>query len=276
MLRGIQEAIAKKAAAADEAATAKLASGAAAAGEAAKGAEVQKPKFDIGMVAALGVAVGGISTALAGLLAGFFGLGPWIPLGIVGLLLAISGPSMFIAWLKLRTRNLGPILDSNGWAVNTLTRVNIPLGGSLTEMPKIPAGSERSLVDPYAPKKSIWPRLILWLLILAGIGYGLYRTNLLHKWLPDYVPAHHTELGLSADKTAGVAGDAIAFTVQSKATALQVTDVTDSNNPTELPPLPVADGKATLAIPAAMAEGKLRVTDAKSGTDVVIKVNKKP
>ena len=33
-------------------------------------------------------------------------------------MLAISGPSMLIAWLKLRQRNIGPILDANGWAVN--------------------------------------------------------------------------------------------------------------------------------------------------------------
>jgi hypothetical protein len=276
VLRGIQEAIGKKAAAADEAANARLAAGAAAAGDAAKtGAAPPKPKFDIGMVAALGVAVGGISTALAGLLAGFFGLGPWIPLGIIGLLLAISGPSMFIAWLKLRTRNLGPILDANGWAVNTMTRVNIPLGGSLTELPKIPAGSNRSLVDPYAPKKSIWPRLVLWLLVLGGVAYGLYRTNLLHKWLPDHVPAHHTELGLGADKASGMPGDPIVFTVKSGATSLQVTNTTDSNQPVALPALTVEAGKATLTIPAEAKPGTLTVSDAVSGTHVEIAVTEK-
>ncbi len=275
VLRSIQEAVAKKAAAADEAANAKLAGGAAAAGDAAKGAVPPKPKFDIGMIAALGVAVGGISTALAGLLAGFFGLGPWIPIGIIGLLLAISGPSMFIAWLKLRTRNLGPILDANGWAVNTLTRVNIPLGGSLTELPKIPAGSHRTLIDPYAPKKSIWPRLILVLLILAGVTYGLYRTNLLHKWLPQYVKAHHTELGLSADKHSAAPGDAIAFTVKSGAVELQVTNTTDSNAPAALPALKVEAGKATLTIPADMKPATLTVLDAVSGSHVEITVTEK-
>jgi hypothetical protein len=200
VLRGIQEAIAKKAAAADEAATARLAAGANAAGEAAKtGTAPEKPKFDIGMVAALGVAVGGISTAAAGLLTGFLDLKEWIPVGIVGILLAISGPSMFIAWMKLRLRNLGPILDANGWAVNTMTRVNIPLGGSLTDLPRIPAGSERSLVDPYAPKKSPWPKVIVFLLVLGAVGYGLYRTNVLHKWFPD-LPwlKHHDEAAPAA------------------------------------------------------------------------------
>ena len=73
-----------------------------------------------------------------------FGLGLWMPLGFVGALLLISGPSMLIAWLKLRRRNLGPILDANGWALNAMAKVNVPLGGSLTKLAKLPAGSSRS------------------------------------------------------------------------------------------------------------------------------------
>ncbi|MCC7398515.1 MAG: hypothetical protein IT455_15705 [Planctomycetes bacterium] len=191
VLRSIQEAIAKKAADADANATGKLGAAAAAAGDAAKtGAAPPKPKFEVGTIAALGVAVSGIAGVFTALLTGFLDLGAWIPLGIVGILLAISGPSMFIAWLKLRQRNLGPILDANGWAVNTLTRVNIPLGGSLTELPKIPAGSERSLTDPYAPKKSPWPKVIFVLVLLGLVGFGLYRLNFLHQWLPQYFPEY--------------------------------------------------------------------------------------
>ncbi len=274
VLRGIQEAVAKKAAAAEAEADKKLATGVQATGDAAtKGAAPPKPKFDVGTIAALGVAVAGITGVFTALLTGFLSLGPWIPIGIVGLLLAISGPSMFIAWLKLRTRNLGPILDANGWAVNVLTRVNIPLGGSLTELPKIPAGSHRSLVDPYAPKKSIWPRLLLVLILLGGTAYVLYRTNLLHKWLPDYVPLHHTELGLLLDgKDTAAPGETVAFKVQSKATKLSVTNVTDSNAPVAMDDLAVADGKATLTVPADCKPGKLRVMDAVSETAVEVTV----
>ena len=42
----------------------------------------------------------------------------WMPLGLLALMLLISGPSMLLAWLKLRQRNLGPLLDANGWAIN--------------------------------------------------------------------------------------------------------------------------------------------------------------
>jgi hypothetical protein len=276
VLRGIQEAIAKKAAAADEAATAKLATGAAVAGQAAKTGEAPpKPKFDVGTIAALGVAVSGITGVFTALLTGFLGLGMWIPLGIVGLLLAISGPSMFIAWLKLRTRNLGPILDANGWAVNTLTRVNIPLGSSLTELPKIPHGSHRSLSDPYAPKKSVWPRLLVVLLLLAAVGYALYRTNVLHQWLPNLVPAHHTELGLVVDKTTAMPGDSVVFTVRSGAPALQVIDTSDMNRPVVLPTLTVEAGKAVLSVPADAKPGTWTVSDALSGTRIEITVTEK-
>ena len=69
-----------------------------------------------------------------------------MPLGLLGLVLLITGPSMIIAWLKLRRRNLGPILDANGWAVNALTQVNIPLGRSLTDIADAAAGL-RALAD---------------------------------------------------------------------------------------------------------------------------------
>src|SRR5207247_11292564 len=74
---------------------------------------------------------------------------------------------MLIAWLKLRQRNLGPILDANGWAVNARAKINIPFGGSLTRVAKLPPGAQRDLVDPYAEKKTPWK---LWLLLLASVA----------------------------------------------------------------------------------------------------------
>ncbi|MCC6669949.1 MAG: hypothetical protein IT458_02730 [Planctomycetes bacterium] len=187
VIRWIEEQVAKRAAAADEASIAKLQVAATATGEAAKTgqAPAQKPKFDVGVVAALGVAVGGITAALAGVFGALANMDAWkMPLILVGVVLAISGPSMFIAWLKLRQRNLGPILDANGWAVNTLTKVNIPLGGSLTSVAALPPGSARSLTDPYAPKRSPWPRVIVILVLLGLVGYGLWRLGYLHQWWP--------------------------------------------------------------------------------------------
>ena len=82
---------------------------AATAGPAAKRAEPKK--VDIGAVAAIGVAVSGAVTALTLILGYVFGLAAWqYPLVLGGLMLVISGPSMLIAWLKLRQRTLGPML----------------------------------------------------------------------------------------------------------------------------------------------------------------------
>jgi len=70
--------------------------------------------------------VAGMATFLSSILATSW---DWAcgAVGALGLLLAISGPSMLIAWLKLRQRNVGPILDANGWSVNALAKINIPL-----------------------------------------------------------------------------------------------------------------------------------------------------
>ena len=104
-----------------------------------------------GIFAALGLAIGAIGTALASVVTGFLGLEGWqMPLALAGLFLAISGPSVAMAFFKLRNRNLGPILDANGWAVNARARINIPFGTALTRMARLPAGAERSLRDPYA------------------------------------------------------------------------------------------------------------------------------
>ena len=154
-----------------------------------------KPKLDIGVVAALGVAVGGVTTAMGLLLQAFFGLGWLMPLGLLGLLLLISGPSVFIAWLKLRQRNLGPILDASGWAVNGQVKINVPFGGKLTEVAKLPPGSRRNLADPYAEKKRPWGAILVLLLILIALGVGGWclMTGKC-PWIPRPAPAASPEV----------------------------------------------------------------------------------
>ena len=164
----IEDQLSKRAAAADTLVTGALTSAATA--PAAGAAPAPPPKFDIGTIAAIGVAVGGISAAVAGLFSAIFGLGKWMPLGVLGLILLISAPSMFIAWLKLRQRTLGPLLEASGWAINGRVKINIPLGKSLTAMATLPPGSERSFKDPYQDRASFWRWFFFWVLIgiLAG------------------------------------------------------------------------------------------------------------
>jgi len=139
--------------------------------------------FDIakfaGIFAALGLAVGAIGTALAAVMAGLFSLVWWqIPLVVVGVLLLISGPSMLMAFLTLRRRNLGPLLDANGWAVNTRAKINVPFGAALTGLARLPAGAKRSLADPFAEKKRPWGSLLILLLVLLAAGlFWWFRLN---------------------------------------------------------------------------------------------------
>jgi ferric-dicitrate binding protein FerR (iron transport regulator) len=75
---------------------------------------------------------------------------------------------VLLAWFKLRKRNLGPILDANGWAVNARAKINIPFGASLTAAARLPENAERSLADPFAEKRRPWiGYLILIALVVA-------------------------------------------------------------------------------------------------------------
>jgi hypothetical protein len=150
------------------------------------GAKPPAAPFDIakfaGIFAAIGLALGAIGTAIAAAATGFARLPVWqMPLVIAGILLLVSGPSMVIAWLKLRGRTLGPILDANGWAVNARAKINIPFGGALTSLAMLPPGSERALRDPYAEKKS-GRKLLVFLLLVAAAAGVLWYTGHLGRW----------------------------------------------------------------------------------------------
>jgi hypothetical protein len=171
LVRMIEEQIAKRAAAADAASTAKLESAAATAATAdkAKPAEPTK-KVDVGAVAAMGVAFGAIGTAIGYFLGLFKGIAPWqLPLIIIGLMLLISVPSLVLAFVKLRKRNLGPILDANGWAVNAKAKINVPFGTSLTGIAKLPPGSSVDVSDRYAEKSAAWPKILIVLFLVWWI-----------------------------------------------------------------------------------------------------------
>lgn len=128
LVKWVSEQIAKRALDADKSVAANLESG--------KIVDDKTKKIDIGTVAALGVAVGGITTAFGMILGAFVRLGPWMPIGIVGVILAISLPSVIIAAMKLGFRNLAPLLDANGWAVNNKANINIVFGAHLTQTPR--------------------------------------------------------------------------------------------------------------------------------------------
>lgn len=188
LIRFIEEQIAKRAQTADQGAHTKMSDAATAltsAGQTSAAAPTlaTPKKLDLGTIALIGVAIGGISSLVAGFLQAIFGLGFWLPLGVLGILLLISGPSMFLAWLKLRKRNLGPILDANGWAINTRAYLNGPFGAAMTELADLPEGARRELSDPYGEKKRPWKSILATLLIATlGICWGF---GLFDNYLPD-------------------------------------------------------------------------------------------
>jgi len=173
--RMIGEQIEKFAAAKDKAVDSSAGGGLAGIGAQAEAGKPAPVPFDVGkfagIFAAIGLAVGAIGTAVASVLGGFLSLPLWqMPLAICGIILLISGPSMLIAFLKLRQRNLGPILDANGWAVNTKACINIPFGATLTKLAEMPKGAERSLRDPFAEKQTPWKRWAALLVLFIALG----------------------------------------------------------------------------------------------------------
>ena len=135
------------------------------------------PPFDIakfaGIFAAIGMAVGMIGSALAALAKGIFALEWWqLVLSFLGILLIISGPAMVLAWMKLRRRNIAPLLNANGWAVNAAAKISIPFGETLTDVAKYP---KLKLKDPYAKTgMPAWLKVLVTLLILGGAAAAVW------------------------------------------------------------------------------------------------------
>lgn len=216
--RFIEEQIAKRAVAAEGEAHKQLDGVAATAANLDK-SKAAKPdsKMDIGTVAALGVAFGAIGsflTALVGYATGVFKLGVPATMGaVIAVMLVISMPSVVLAYLKLRKRNLGPILDANGWAINTRARINVPFGRTLTAVAKLPPGSRRDVHDRYAeqgfPVKTVI--VVLAALYLVWVWYE----GRLDRHLPDHVRSTSV-LGSWGPGSAGGPGAAPAAAPPSK------------------------------------------------------------
>ncbi len=149
--------------------------------------EAKPAAFDVakfaGIFAAIGLALGAIGSAFAAIVTGFLKLSLWqMPLALGGVMLLISGPSMLLAWLKLRQRNLGPLLDAGGWAINTRARINIPFGASLTSVAEVPVGASAAGLDPFAEKPQP-VKLYVALGIIVLVVAFLLDKGYLQKWI---------------------------------------------------------------------------------------------
>ena len=83
---------------------------------------------------------------------------------------------MVIAWLKLRRRNLAPVLNANGWAVNADAIISVPFGRTLTEQVRFPL-----VKDPLAKAKKgmkPWQATLITIVSIALLclaGWGIYK-----------------------------------------------------------------------------------------------------
>lgn len=194
----IGEQIEKITSAREQAVQDQAAAGITSASQTAEAGKAPPVPFDVGkfagIFAAIGLAIGAIGTAIASVVTGFLSLAWWqMPLAILGLILVISGPSVLLAYLKLRKRNLAPLLDANGWAINTRAIINIPFGTSLTQIAALPPGAQRSLSDPYAEKKAPWKSYLFILLLLGGLAY-LWQAGYINENTADQLRDRVTSL----------------------------------------------------------------------------------
>lgn len=192
LARLIEQQVAKRAALADTESQASLGSAATLAVNADKAApNASAKKIDVGSVAALGVAVGAIGaffTALIGYITGILQLGILATLGaLLGAFLLVSTPSVILAYITLRKRNLGPILDANGWAVNANSKINVAFGATLTSVAQLPPGARRDTTDRFVDQGLPWKRVVL-LLVIAIMGYWWFK-GALDSWIPEPIRA---------------------------------------------------------------------------------------
>ena len=186
--RWISDKIDKKAAAKNDKSMGDLTNAA----DTATGAEGEKPapgaavasSFDIakfaGIFAAIGMALGFLGQFLVSVISGVASLTFWqLLLVIACIMLVISGPSVFIAWRKIKKRNLGPVLNANGWAINARALVNSTFGKTLTSLAQLP---KLTAVDPKERAKRRRRRCLTWLciLLILGLVFGIlwYKNKL--------------------------------------------------------------------------------------------------
>jgi hypothetical protein len=147
-------------------------------------------------VAAVGIAVGLLGSAFGALLGAMSNMKfTSILLGVAGVFMLVSGPAVLLAYFKMRARDIAPILNAGGWAVNGKINMTLSLGSRMTHAAELPEGSERRLIDPYADSR--WrENLLVIILAFLGVLFGiwkLYSNDCFNAWLPESLQYGHAE-----------------------------------------------------------------------------------
>lgn len=166
---------------------------------ATSGKLIDKPRIDTGTLAAIGLIMSSLVGALSVVFASLLGLlkdsNAWwkVPMILAGAIMGVSGPSMIITWIKLRRRDLAPILDGCGWAINGRVKLNMALGRVLTEIAVIPRNATRSLEDLY-PDNHI-PRWVWYVAGTIAVFLLLFFTNFMgvESWIHEHIWLNHLQ-----------------------------------------------------------------------------------
>lgn len=120
-----------------------------------KGAEGSSAAAMAGSLAAIGIGVGFLGAAAASLMAVLSAMTPLqIASAVVALLLAVSLPSVALAYFNLRKRDLGAILNAGGWAVNKPMKFSMKRARAFTKC---------------APPKGLLALIVVFSLVIAAL-----------------------------------------------------------------------------------------------------------
>lgn len=131
------------------------------------------PRFDIGrnvgIFAAVGLALGAIGTAVGSIFSALLAMAWWqLPLLLLAIFVIISGPSVILAWLKLRQRTLGPLLEASGWAINGRATLDYAVARRLSATAAMPSNARRSDFDNMMRARRL-RRTVFWIAVAVGV-----------------------------------------------------------------------------------------------------------
>ena len=92
-----------------------------------------------------------------------------IVLGVVALLMAVSA---FIAWLRLRKRDLSTFIEAAGFALNGRMYLNRYLAATFTATPMVPKGSK---LEQGTPSGTLEKVLLLLVLVVVGVAVLMWQ-----------------------------------------------------------------------------------------------------
>lgn len=100
------------------------------------------------IVAGGGVAFAALGSSLAYAASKVKDIHPWDVVKVLAVLLAmVAAPTIIVAVVKLRRRNMSALLEACGWAVNIRMRLTATLGRLFTELPPLPKHAEKRRLD---------------------------------------------------------------------------------------------------------------------------------